>query len=150
MGNRIREWRERRDLSLEALAHDAGISPSYLSRLETAKRNVSLRTLAKLANALGVGQKDLVEATPPVNVESESFLPAPAHNSSTGTDHTRARPDTPEKRIAREAMAIAIEETYAALDKTPTDGETAALVRASLEVYEAQKVLARRRRRVVG
>lgn len=62
MGNRIREWRDARGLTLEALADAAGVSPGYLSRMETGGRNVSLKNLAKLAAALGVSERDLVGA----------------------------------------------------------------------------------------
>ena len=60
MGNRIREVREARGWTLEDLAHEAGLSASYLSRMENSKRNVSLKNLAKCAAALGVAQADLV------------------------------------------------------------------------------------------
>lgn len=59
-GNRIREWRDRRALTLEQLADLAHISPSYLQRMETGGRNVSLKNLARLALALNVSQNDLV------------------------------------------------------------------------------------------
>lgn len=58
--NRIREWRERRGLTLEQLSELAHISPSYLQRMETGGRNVSLKNLARLAGALNVSQNDLV------------------------------------------------------------------------------------------
>ena len=58
--NRIREWREKRDLSLEALADLADISSSYLSRMETGDRNVSLKNLAKISGALKVAERELV------------------------------------------------------------------------------------------
>lgn len=60
MGNRIREWREKRGWGLEKLAFDAGISAGYLSRMEREKRNISLRNLAKLSMALEVSERDLV------------------------------------------------------------------------------------------
>lgn len=61
MGNRIREWRDKRDMTLEDLADAAGLSASYVSRMETSKRNVSLKNLAKLAKALVVTEAELVE-----------------------------------------------------------------------------------------
>ena len=61
--NRIAEWREARGLSQDRLAEDAGISTGYLSRMERGERNVSLKNLARLAEVLGVSQRDLVPDT---------------------------------------------------------------------------------------
>ena len=47
-------------MTAEQLAERAGISQSYLSRMERGERNVSLRNLAKIAQALGVPQAALV------------------------------------------------------------------------------------------
>ncbi|MRI57355.1 LexA family transcriptional regulator [Methylobacterium sp. DB1607] len=62
--NRIAEWREARGLSQEDLADAAGISSGYLSRMERGERNVSLKNLAKIAQALRVPERDLVTDTP--------------------------------------------------------------------------------------
>ena len=59
--NRIRHWRDVRNLTLEQLAEQAGMSTSYLQRMESGSRNVSLKNLAKLSQALGVTPRDLVE-----------------------------------------------------------------------------------------
>lgn len=61
--NRIAEWREERGLSQERLAEEAGISTGYLSRMERGERNVSLKNLARLAEVLGVSQRELVPET---------------------------------------------------------------------------------------
>ena len=58
--NRIREWRERKDLSQDQLSERAGISISYLSRMERGDRNVSLKNLEKLSEALGVPGRELI------------------------------------------------------------------------------------------
>ncbi|QXX74263.1 helix-turn-helix domain-containing protein [Methylovirgula sp. HY1] len=58
--NRITEWRERREMTLEALAERAGISTTYLWRIENGERNLSLKNLKKLASALSIQQKELV------------------------------------------------------------------------------------------
>ena len=58
--NRIREWRERRELSQDELAEKSGLSTGYLSRMERGERNVSLKNLAKLSQALGVPERELV------------------------------------------------------------------------------------------
>lgn len=58
--NRIREWREKRGLTLEQLAELSHISSSYLQRMEVGERNVSLKSLSRISDALGVGQRELV------------------------------------------------------------------------------------------
>ncbi len=58
--NRIREEREAQGLSLEALAGNAGLSTGYLSRMEKGERNVSLKNLQKIAEALRVPMAELV------------------------------------------------------------------------------------------
>lgn len=47
-------------LSQEALAQDAGIDRTWLSKLETAKAAVSVDIIEKLASALGADPADLL------------------------------------------------------------------------------------------
>ncbi len=58
--NPIRVYRGYRGLTQKQLAETAGINPVYLSQIETGKRAGSLRTLAAIAEALGVEAGDLV------------------------------------------------------------------------------------------
>jgi DNA-binding XRE family transcriptional regulator/mannose-6-phosphate isomerase-like protein (cupin superfamily) len=50
---RIRAIRENQLLSLDTLAEIAGVSKSYLSRVETGERQPSIATLIKISSALG-------------------------------------------------------------------------------------------------
>lgn len=59
LGLRIREIRQSRGYSQEALALRAGIDRTYVSSLERGKRNVSALYVRRLAKALGVQPKDL-------------------------------------------------------------------------------------------
>jgi DNA-binding XRE family transcriptional regulator len=52
--NRVGVWREHRAVSVKALAEPAGLSPAYLSQVETGKRDGTLDTHRKLAKALRV------------------------------------------------------------------------------------------------
>jgi transcriptional regulator with XRE-family HTH domain len=61
---RLRALREERGLSLEAVAHAAGMTPSALSRLETGKRRLAVDHLAPLARALGTSVDALVAPAP--------------------------------------------------------------------------------------
>ncbi len=51
---RVKSYRERRKLTQEALAGRAGISRTYLARLETGKHDPTVSVLEKLAKALRV------------------------------------------------------------------------------------------------
>jgi hypothetical protein len=55
----VRVWREHRGQTARALATRAGISPAYLSQIETGKKPGSFDAMAKLARALGVDMEDL-------------------------------------------------------------------------------------------
>ena len=59
-GNPIRIWREHRGMSQSELATRAGISASYLSQLESGKRDGTMDVLQGIAVALGVVLDDLV------------------------------------------------------------------------------------------
>ena len=58
-GNPIRVWREYRGLNQVQLAAKVGISASYLSQLESGKRNGTVEVLLALASELGVVLDDL-------------------------------------------------------------------------------------------
>lgn len=53
-GDRLKELRQQRKLSLAALAREAGISPAHLSEVERGQSRGSLKMWEKLARALGV------------------------------------------------------------------------------------------------
>src|ERR687890_1314937 len=62
VGPRLRRLRERRGLTLTALAAQTGISKSTLSRLETGERKLSLELLLPLAEAFHLPLDELVGA----------------------------------------------------------------------------------------
>lgn len=57
--NRVRVWREHRGLKAQDLATKAGIAQAFLSQIETGKRDGTVETYRKLADALGVTLDDL-------------------------------------------------------------------------------------------
>jgi transcriptional regulator with XRE-family HTH domain len=59
-GVAVREQRLHRGLSQEALADLAGFQRTYLSEVETGRRNVTLVNIGRLAAALGVGVGELM------------------------------------------------------------------------------------------
>ena len=64
LGLKIREMRKSRGLSQERLSEMVGISPNYLSRVETFNGGViSLPTLVKICNALSVSMDYMLSDT---------------------------------------------------------------------------------------
>ncbi|GAB2469301.1 helix-turn-helix domain-containing protein [Jatrophihabitans fulvus] len=60
-GLRVRALRRRRELTQEALAHDAGLHRTVVGYIERAEREVGISVLWPLAAALGVGVSDLFD-----------------------------------------------------------------------------------------
>jgi transcriptional regulator with XRE-family HTH domain len=60
-GQRIRMLRKERGLSQEDLAELSGLDRTYISGIERGVRNVALRNIEALAQALGVSISDLFE-----------------------------------------------------------------------------------------
>lgn len=67
VGERVRLFRKRKQLSQIALSERSGIDRTYLSDIENGKRNISLLTLNNLALALDVPIEMLV-FRPPVTL----------------------------------------------------------------------------------
>lgn len=59
-GHRLRRLRTERGLSQEQLAHLAELDRTYVSSCEAGRRNVSLKTIVRLASALDVDPAALV------------------------------------------------------------------------------------------
>jgi transcriptional regulator with XRE-family HTH domain len=60
-GNRVRQLRKARGLSQEAFADKCGLDRTYISGIERGKRNVALRNIEAIADALGVSISQLTE-----------------------------------------------------------------------------------------
>ena len=60
IGKRIKIERIKADLTQERLSQKAGVSPAYMSNIETGSTRVSLTTMVAIANALGVIMDDLM------------------------------------------------------------------------------------------
>lgn len=59
-GRALRSLRQRQSLSQEQLAFRAGLHPSYVAQVERGERNISLRNIWALADALEVEPGELV------------------------------------------------------------------------------------------
>jgi transcriptional regulator with XRE-family HTH domain len=58
-GDRVRELRKLKQLSQETLALACDLDRTYIGGVERGERNISLVNIYKIAEALGVGAKDL-------------------------------------------------------------------------------------------
>ena len=60
-GERVRELRSDQGYSQESFAHEVGIDRTYIGGVERGERNLALRNIERIANALGVTLSDLME-----------------------------------------------------------------------------------------
>jgi transcriptional regulator with XRE-family HTH domain len=61
LGETIRDKRLRAGFSQEQLAEKANLTRNYIGQIERAEKRIHLETLAKIAKALGVRVRDLVD-----------------------------------------------------------------------------------------
>lgn len=60
LGIHVRKLREQKNMSQQDLANDCSIPKSQIARIERAKVNTTVRTLIKIANALEIEPKELL------------------------------------------------------------------------------------------
>ena len=58
IGQRIKELREKAEMSQKDLAYTADLDRSYIASIENGQRNVSIVNIEKIAVALGLTLKD--------------------------------------------------------------------------------------------
>ena len=85
----LRRLRAMRGLSQEALADHAGIHRTYLGSVERAERNVAIDNICRLASALDVDVRELLEP---------ARLPLASYTRAAGV---RARLKVSERRASR-------------------------------------------------
>lgn len=61
IGAALRSIRKEKDISQEALAHDAGIDRSYLGGMERGEHNMTILNLLRVAEPLGVSGSELLQ-----------------------------------------------------------------------------------------
>lgn len=62
-GNKVREIRKEKGLSQEELSFKAELHRTYIGMIERAEKNITLTNIEKIAKALDVKVKDLVDET---------------------------------------------------------------------------------------
>lgn len=87
-GERIREERARRGVSVRGLARDVGVSASLISQIETGRSQPSVSTLYAIVTALGISIEDLFDP----RVADGETIPEPPNGDAQELD---AVPDEP-------------------------------------------------------
>ena len=64
VGERLREARQRRGVSVRSLARELGVSASLVSQIETGKSQPSVSTLYAMTTALGISVEDVFASVP--------------------------------------------------------------------------------------
>ncbi len=59
LGKRIKKIRKSRKITQQKLAEKVGLSDKYIGAIERGERSPSVKTLDKIANALGIGLSEL-------------------------------------------------------------------------------------------
>ena len=65
VGDNLRRLRTERGLSQEAFADELGFHRTYVGGVERGERNLTLRTVERLADILAVEPLELLTVTPP-------------------------------------------------------------------------------------
>jgi transcriptional regulator with XRE-family HTH domain len=79
----VREFRKQLGMTQGELSQRAGLHRSYISELERGERNISLKSVGKLADALGISVSALFYRSPaakPIPKDSRSSEPIAARS----------------------------------------------------------------------
>ena len=60
-GKKVREERLKQNLSQEKLAEKAGLHRTYIGMIERGEKNITLTNIVKIASALNLEAKDLLD-----------------------------------------------------------------------------------------
>ena len=60
-GKNVQKYRKEKQISQEKLAEFAGVHRTYMGMIERSEKNITLRNIEKIAKALNVEIKDLLE-----------------------------------------------------------------------------------------
>lgn len=62
VGLRIKELRAQKEMSQEEVANTADMERSFMTHIESGRRNISVETLQRILSALGVSFKDFFDS----------------------------------------------------------------------------------------
>jgi transcriptional regulator with XRE-family HTH domain len=98
IGERLREARVRRGLSVRGLARDIGVSASLISQVETEKSKPSVSTLYAITTALGISIEDLFDVNGLAG-QGRSTIPASDSTSAAAVLVDSVGIHTPRQRV---------------------------------------------------
>jgi transcriptional regulator with XRE-family HTH domain len=61
LGQNMKKWRIKKEMSQGDISRALAVDRSYVSNIESGRMNPTLSTLEKLAKAIGISVRDLVE-----------------------------------------------------------------------------------------
>jgi transcriptional regulator with XRE-family HTH domain len=99
IGPRLKEYRQRADLSLREVARQLDVSPSFVSQIENGKSQPSVATLFGFATLLGVPMDALFQDHLPTPIGSNS-KPTPEIINKNDSSHPHAVWDESQARIS--------------------------------------------------
>jgi transcriptional regulator with XRE-family HTH domain len=116
VGERIREERTRRGLSVRQLARDVGVSASLISQIENGRSRPSVSTLYAITQALGISIEDVFDTAADVAASTPSGSVAPgsaaggsaAPGSAAAESAATARPSVVEALSSATAADLAL------------------------------------------
>jgi transcriptional regulator with XRE-family HTH domain len=119
LGARVRERRERLGFSQEAFASHCGVHRTYIGKVERGEQNVSLATLARLAQGLGVPMAQMLREAEaqPGKKRVEGFR-------QSGIVDSMGRPlsrDDERRRVLMSDLVLANDALLRHLERHPTD-----------------------------
>lgn len=79
VGRNLRAYRLERGLSQEAFADQLGVHRTYMGGVERGERNLTLKSLEKMAEQIGVEARELLEVEAPRNAPGNSSVESIRH-----------------------------------------------------------------------
>ncbi|MGW0876751.1 helix-turn-helix domain-containing protein [Streptomyces sp. NPDC002755] len=102
IGDRLRNLRTARGLTLRALAQLVGVSPTLLSQVERGITDPSLNTLRRLSDAFGLHVADLLIAEP----AASPYVSRPGARTLVGAESLPIERLTPRNEVLEVARAV--------------------------------------------
>ena len=79
VGRNLRAYRMERGLSQEAFADQLGVHRTYMGGVERGERNLTLKSLEKMAEQIGVEARELLEVEAPTSEPGNSSVESVRH-----------------------------------------------------------------------
>ena len=79
VGRNLRAYRLERGLSQEAFADVLGVHRTYMGGVERGERNLTLKSLEKMAEQIGVEARELLEVEAPTSAPDNSSVESIRH-----------------------------------------------------------------------